>query len=161
MRTPSLVVTLLALALVGCRSEKRGEDHGAARSVRSESSGLPRGVSPSAEVLRMRRIAGVWRSAPGALSQAPGQVVQVETAFDRSFQMTLWGRDPKDGAGAVFARQSGRFGLVGDDVAASASGAVRGVLASLATWRGRLRADGAMTLSPSTGAPLLLRRTAN
>ncbi len=128
---------------------------------RSVSSELPKGVKPSNEVLETRKIAGVWRSVPGVLADAPKQTVQLEIAFDRTFTMTLWGKDPKANGEAVFARQSGKIGQTKDGIAGSTSGAKPSGLRSLASWSAVLSKEGVMTLSPSGAAPIEMRRVGN
>lgn len=128
---------------------------------RSVSSELPKGVKPSNEVLEARKIAGVWRSAPGVLETAPKQTVQIEIAFDKTFTMTLWGKDPKGSGQAVFARQSGRLGRTRDGIAGSTSDAKASALRSLASWSASLDKQGVMVLNPSGGRRIELRKTGN
>lgn len=128
---------------------------------RSVSSELPEGVRPSAAVMETRKIAGVWRSSPGVLAEAPRQLVQLEIAFDNSFTMTLWGKDPKGSGEAVFARQSGKIGRTSSGIAGSTSGAKPSGLARLASWSAAFDRNGLLVLSPSGGGSIPLRRTAN
>lgn len=161
---PTLVLPFLVL-LSGCGGDGAGPtgkaDRPAGDPKRSVSSDLPKGVKPSASVLEMRKIAGVWRSAPGAIEGSPKQSLQLEMAFDRSFSMTLWGRDPKGAGEAVFARQAGRFGETGGGIAGSASKAAPSAISFLSSWSLRADRDGAMVLTPPGGRGIVLRRIAN
>jgi len=165
MRLTAALPALVLLSACG-----GGGDTGKARtdapassreSKRSVSSELPKGVKPSASVMEARKIAGVWRSSPGALAEAPKQMVQLEIAFDNSFTMTLWGKDPKAAGEAVFARQSGKFGRTASGIAGSTSGAKPSGLVRLASWSAAFDKDGLLILSPSGGGSIPLRRTGN
>jgi hypothetical protein len=162
--TAALPVLALLSACGGGGDAGKAKTDAAAASgepKRSVSSELPKGVKPSASVMEARKIAGVWRSSPGALSEAPKQLVQLEIAFDNSFTMTLWGKDPKASGEAVFARQSGRIGRTSTGIAGSTSGAKPSGLARLASWSAAFDRDGLLILSPSGGGSVPLRRTGN
>ncbi len=155
---------VVASMLAGCgsgapdaASPPAGGDATPRRTVSSE---LPAGARASSDVLEMRRLAGVWRSSPGALPGAAGRTLQLEIAFDRSFDMTLWGKDPKGSGEAVFARQSGRIGNVAGGFAGSASSPARSALSSFSTWSATAPRDGAIVVS-SGGHRVLLRRSGN
>jgi len=165
MRLTAALTSLVLLAACGGSGDAGKAKTDAARpseaTRRSVSSELPKGVKPSASVMETRKIAGVWRSYPGALSEAPKQLVQLEIAFDNSFTMTLWGKDPEGAGEAVFARQSGKIGRTSSGIAGSTSGAKPSGLVRLASWSAAFDKDGLLVLSPSGGGSIPLRRTGN
>jgi hypothetical protein len=159
-----ITALVLALALAGCGGHGSQEKQAApkdADSKRSVTAELPKGVKPASDVLRMRALSGVWKSAPGVLPDAPKETVQLEIAFDRSFTMTLWGKDPKGQGDAVFARQSGKIGIVKDGIAGSATDVRPSALKQFATWTANDAGDGSFTLSAASGLQVALRRVGN
>jgi len=158
-----LPVVFLALAVAACGSRESAAPVVDATSppARTVSSELPAGAKASSQVLEMRKIAGVWRSAPGVLSDGPARTIQLEIAFDRSFSMTLWGKDPKGPGQAVFARQAGRIGSVPGGFAGSAAPGPRSPLSVLATWSAKGPEDGRIVLTSPKGDKVLLRRSGN
>ncbi|MFZ3481659.1 hypothetical protein [Sphingomonas sp. 3-13AW] len=161
MRIVALLPLVILVSACGGATEAEKKTETVSEKGQSVTADLPQGVKPSAEVLATRKISGVWRSAPGVLQDAPEQIVQLEIAFDKSFMLTLWGKDPKSSGEAVFARAAGKIGNTKDGIAGSVVDSKPSGLSKISTWSAKLREDGVMLFHPSGGSPLELTRIAN
>ena len=159
MHVKALIPLLICLA-AGCSGNEADKENIASKvevpgNGRSVTESLPKGAKPSSEVLELRKISGVWRSAPGVLADAPGQILQMEFAFDKSFSMTLWGKDPKSSGEAVFARKSGKFVMTEGGITGSSSDTKPSVLKAVGSWTAKNIQSGSMTLSGPSGSPVI------
>lgn len=140
------------LALLSACGSEAPKPKASTKAVNPVARDLPDGVKPSAEVMKDRTVAGIWRSAKGVIKDQSDAIVQIEIADDQSWLMTL--RVP--GKGPVYASLQGKAGWTGDGLSGSASRPKPSPLLPFSTWSAKSPSKGTLTIAPVTtkGTPI-------